>query len=129
MRDEQDRNMTTLKSHKDLDVWKQSIDLVTHIYNLIHHFPKEETFGLISQIRRAVVSVPANIAEGAARGHKNEYIQFLYISLGSLSELDTLLIISKKLGYLPESEDYSHKISAIKQMLNGLIASLKQTSK
>lgn len=121
--------MTTLKSHKDLDVWKQSIDLVTDIYNLTRQFPKEETFGLISQMKRAVVSVPTNIAEGAARGHKNEYIQFLYISLGSLSELDTLLIISKKLGYIAESEDYSKKTIAIKQMLNGLIASLKKTEK
>lgn len=121
--------MTTPKSHKDLDVWKQSVDLVVDIYNFTRHLPPEETFGLISQMKRAVVSIPSNIAEGATRGHKNEYIQFLYISLGSLSELGTLLIISKKLGYLSESEDYSHKIFAIKQMLNGLIASLKQTRK
>jgi len=121
--------MTTPRSHKDLDVWKQSIDLVKDIYILTSQFPKEETFGLTSQIKRAVVSVPANIAEGAARGHKNEYIQFLYISLGSQSELDTLLIISEKLGYLSGQEDYSKKINAIKQMLNGLIASLKKTEK
>lgn len=115
------------KNHKDLDVWKQSIDLVADVYKLTRQFPKEETFGLISQMKRAVVSIPTNIAEGAARGHKNEYIQFLYISLASLSELDTLLIISKNLGYLSDYESYTKKINAIKKMLNGLIASQKKS--
>jgi len=121
--------INTPRSHKDLDVWKQSIDLVVEIYRLTQHFPQEDTYELISQMKRAAISIPSNIAEGAARDHKNEYIRFLYISLGSLSELDTLLIISEKLGYLSGQENYSKKINAVKQMLNGLIASLKKTEK
>ena len=87
-----------VKTHKDLDVWKLAIDFVTKIYLRTDDFPKNEEFGLKSQIRRAVVSIPANISEGAARNSTKEFLQFLHISLGSLSELETLLIIQRILG-------------------------------
>ena len=90
------------KPHKKLDVWKESITLVSLIYQLVKCFPKNEEYGLISQIKRASVSVPGNIAEGAARQTRREYIQFLYIARGSISEVDTYLEIAKYLGYISD---------------------------
>ena len=84
-------------THKDLDVWKLGIELVQEVYEVTKVFPKEEMYGLTSQIRRAAVSIPSNIAEGYARESIKELIRFLYISLGSLSELETQLLISIKL--------------------------------
>ena len=92
-----------LRNHKDLKVWEKSIDLAEEIYKITKNFPKEESYGITSQIRRASVSISANIAEGTARNSNKEFIQFLlYIALGSLSELETELIISKRVGYLKE---------------------------
>jgi four helix bundle protein len=82
-------------NHKDLKVWKVSIELVTKIYKLCEILPRSEDFGLKSQLQRAAVSVPTNIAEGAGRNHQKETIQFSYIALGSLTEIETLLIICK----------------------------------
>ncbi len=84
-------------THKDLDVWKRSVELVTTVYYLTSEFPKEEIFGLTNQIRRASVSIPSNIAEGAARNSDKEFIRFLYISLGSNQELDTQMLIARNL--------------------------------
>ena len=78
-----------IRNHKDLEVWKKSMDLVSNIYKITESFPNKELYGLTNQIRRAAVSIPSNIAEGAARNSKKEFIQFLYIALGSLSELET----------------------------------------
>jgi four helix bundle protein len=89
-----------MKTHKDLDIWKRGIEFVEKIYKDTTKFPKEELYGLTSQIRRAAISYPSNIAEGAARSSKKEFAQFLYIALGSLSEVETQLIISEKLEYL-----------------------------
>ncbi len=89
-----------MKKHKDLDVWKKSILLVTLIYDVTKGFPNEEMYGLTNQIRRSAVSVPSNIAEGSARQGDKEFAHFLYISLGSLSELETQLIIANNLNYL-----------------------------
>ena len=111
-------------SHYKLDVWKKSIDLVSDIYLLSKDLPKEELYGLTGQLRRSAVSVPSNIAEGAARKNKKEFTQFLYIALSSLAELDTQLIIAENLGYLTYDADHKQKIIYIKQMLNGLIRSL-----
>jgi len=86
-------------NHKDLEVWKESMLLAKEAYLLTKSFPKEELYGITSQIRRASVSVPSNIAEGAARSSDKEFIQFLYISLGSLSELETQILLSRDLGY------------------------------
>ena len=89
-----------IKTHKDLDVWKKSMDLVEGVYRLTKSFPDSEKYGLTNQMRRCAVSIPSNIAEGAGRNSKKEFKQFLYISLGSISELETQLIISSKLNYL-----------------------------
>lgn len=87
-------------THKDLDIWKLGIELVQEVYKTTVEFPKEEIYGPTNQMRRAAVSIPSNISEGAARSSKKEFIQFLYVALGSLAELETQAIISEKLGYL-----------------------------
>ena len=92
--------MRQMMTHKDLDIWKLGIELVEKVYEMTAEFPKEEIYGLTNQMRRATVSIPSNISEGAARSSKKEFIQFLYIALGSLAELETQAIISEKLGYL-----------------------------
>jgi four helix bundle protein len=114
-----------MQTHKDLQVWKLSIELVTDIYRFTRKIPKEELFGLISQVRRATVSIAANIAEGAARKSTKEYIRFLYISLGSGSELDTLMLITKNI-YQVEIADLQMKLEAISKMLVSLIAALER---
>ena len=111
--------------HKSLDVWKRSISLVKKVYELTSSFPKEEMFGLTSQIRRAAVSVPSNIAEGCARNSDKELIQFLYISLGSLSELETQFIIANELGYIAKNNYLFNDINKIKKMVLGLIKYLR----
>lgn len=83
-----------MKTHKDLEVWKKSVEFVTDLYKVTQDFPKEEFYGLTSQMRRAAVSIPSNIAEGSARQGNKELVQFLYIALGSAVELDTQLIIA-----------------------------------
>ncbi len=120
-----------MKTHKDLDVYKKSIELVKTVYALTAMYPKDEMFGLTSQMRRASVSIPSNIAEGAARQSDREFVQFLYISLGSLSELDTQIDISAELGFVnPQaSVEIQSKILCIKQMLIGLINSVKSRIK
>ena len=91
-----------VKTHKDLKIWTESMNMVTDIYKSTLSFPKEEIYGLTSQIRRSAVSIPSNIAEGAARKSEKEFKQFLYIALGSLSELETQLLIACNIGYLNE---------------------------
>ena len=117
-----------MRSHKDLDAWKKSMDLVDSIYKVTKSFPNEELYSLTNQMRRAVISVPSNIAEGAARGSKNEFVQFLYISLGSLSELETQVIIANRLGYLIliNPNNLLESIMVIRKLINGLIYSLKR---
>lgn len=112
-----------MKTHKDLEVWQKAIVFVTDVYNQTCDFPKEEMYGLISQLRRSAVSVPSNIAEGAARQSNKEFIQFLYVDLGSLVELDTQLIIAKNLNFLSNESlnDLQSKTDEIGKMLNGLI--------
>ena len=116
-----------MKTHKDLEVWKKSIEMVTQIYTLTRGFPKEELYGLTNQMRRAAVSVPSNIAEGAGRNSSKELLQFLYIATGSLSELETPLIIANNLSYLnnEQKQDIDAILSNIFKMLSGLIQSLK----
>ena len=110
-----------MKDHKDLDVWKESMLLAEDIYELTKVFPSEEKYGLSSQIKRAVVSIPSNIAEGAGRKGDKEFIQFLYIAMGSLSELETQLILSDRLQFVDSVEIYLNQIEKIKKMLFGLI--------
>jgi four helix bundle protein len=111
------------KPHKKLEAWKQSMDLAVHVYSATAIFPKEETYGLVNQARRAVVSVPSNIAEGAARQTKKEFANFIHIAQGSLSELDTQLELARRLGFLSEStwHDLDSRMVEIDKMLTGLI--------
>ncbi len=111
--------------HKNLDIWKESVELTLHIYKITKGFPKEEGYSLTSQIRRSAVSVPSNVAEGAARNSDKEFMQFLYIALGSLSEVETQMIIAERLGYINHSKEVFTRISSIKQMTLGLIRHLK----
>jgi four helix bundle protein len=114
-------------SYKDLLVWQRSVDLVCDIYKLTEKLPKTETFALVSQMQRAAVAIPSNIAEGQKRAHKKEFIQFLYISYGSGAELETQLEICKRL-YNYKNIDYSlleSSLESIMKMLNSLISSLK----
>ena len=114
-----------VNTHHDLDVWKRSIRYVTTIYQLTESFPSVEKFGLTSQIRRSAVSIPSNIAEGAARQSSKEFIRFLYISMGSLSELETQIIICENLNYLSNTDHLQNSIVDLKKMTNGLITYLK----
>ena len=109
--------------HKELDVWKTSIEFVSDVYQISGKFPKEEIYGLTSQIRRAAVSIPSNIAEGAARSHDKEFIQFLYIALGSLSEVETQLIISVNLGFTKQDtcNTINEQLKIIRSQILGLI--------
>lgn len=114
-----------VKSYKDLDVWQKSIELVKEIYILVKYLPKEETYALSDQIRRSAVSIPSNIAEGSGRNGTKEYIQFLYIALGSLCELETQIIIAKEIGYINNIEKIEGDMTTIKKMINSMITSLK----
>jgi four helix bundle protein len=116
--------MSPIKTHKDLDVWKESMTLAEEVYKLTEGFPKEEIFGLTSQMRRAATSIPSNIAEGAARNSDKEFIQFLHVSLGSLAELETQLLLSRKLGFL-KNEQLDGRVERIRKMLLGLVKYLK----
>lgn len=118
--------MGEIKTHKDLIVWQKSVAFVTDIYKFTRSLPDEEKFGIISQLRRAAVSIPANIAEGAARHSRKEYIQFLYVSLGSTSEIDTLLIIVRNLEFSEEDQIRSLQLQCdeLSKMLTSLIKSL-----
>ena len=90
----------TVRDYKDLQVWQKGVDIVDTIYEMTDRFPREEMYGLVSQMRRAAVSIPANVAEGFARHHTGEYRQFLYIALGSCAELETLDVIAGRRSYI-----------------------------
>jgi len=115
-----------IKSYKDLNIWKRSIEVVEDIYKMTKNFPKEEIYGLTSQLRRSAVSIPSNIAEGFARFHNKEYKQFLFISLGSCAELSTQIIISLQLKYLEskEADQLLNEIDEISKMTMSLIKKL-----
>ena len=106
-------------NHKELDVWKKSMDLVVKVYQLTQLFPESEKYGLTSQMRRAAVSVPSNIAEGAARKGNKEFIQFLYIAIGSLSELETQYLIAVRLSFIDKNEDFENLLVDVKKILIG----------
>ena len=117
-----------MRPHEKLGVWNRSVDFVVAIYKVTESFPKEEKFGLTSQIRRAAVSVPANIAEGAARESDKEFIHFLSNAQGSASELCTELLISHRLGYIREKDflESSAELDNIGRMIFGLSQHLKR---
>ena len=105
--------------HKELDVWKRSMELVEVIYRVTEKLPKSEIYRLSSQMRSAAVSIPSNIAEGAARKGSKEFIQFIHIALGSLAELETQYILAQRLGYLEDDENTSDLITSVKRLLLG----------
>jgi four helix bundle protein len=115
-----------MRTHKDLDLWKDSINMVVEIYRITKGFPKEELYGLTSQIRRAIISIPSNISEGSAKNYPAEFIRYLRIARGSLSEFETLLYIAFQLNYLDEIcfKTIQGKIFKINAQLSGLIKSI-----
>jgi four helix bundle protein len=117
----------SISSYQDLKVWQVSMDVVEQIYRLTHNFPKHEVYGLTSQIQRAAVSLPSNIAEGHARDSTKEFLYHVSIALGSLAELETQLILAKRLAYL-EKQDLNVvllKTNETGRMLRGLQKALK----
>ena len=115
--------MGEINSYRDLDVWKQSRQLVKSVYQLSRSFPKEEQFGLTNQLRRAAISVPSNIAEGSGRNHSKDSIQFFFIARGSLYEIETQLIISFDLEYISDShlKEVLEQVTRCKKLINGFI--------
>ncbi len=120
-----------MQSYKDLIVYQKGYKLAVEIYKATKGFPKEEIYGLVSQMRRSAVSVPCNIAEGYRRGHRKEYIQFLHMAHGSCGELETLLSLSFDLGLLDKEsfEKLYPMQEEVSRLLYGLISSLVTTKK
>jgi four helix bundle protein len=120
--------MAGLRSYRELEVWQRAIELVEAVYVVSAGFPKEERFGLTAQMRRAAVSVPSNIAEGHARSSTRDYLRFLSISLGSLAELDTQMLIARRLRFAEEGTigPLEQESDRLGRMLRNLIRSLKQ---
>jgi len=114
------------RNYRDLVVWQDSIQLAKTIYKLTERFPKHETYALADQIRRALVSVPSNIAEGQARKAPGDFRRFLHIALGSLAEVDTQLVLAQEFGYLQKDDvdELFEQIQALRKKLYALINSL-----
>ena len=115
-------------NHKDLEAWKLAMDLAEEVYLVTNKFPKQETFGLTGQMRRAAVSIASNVAEGAARQSRAEFARFLYMSTGAASELDTQIGISGRVGLLGSeaASRLQERVDRISKVLYGLIRSLKR---
>ena len=116
-----------LASYRDLEVWQLGINLVASIYEIVREFPISERYGIVSQLQRAAVSIPANIAEGHARDSTKEFLHHLSFALGSLAELETLLHVAKQLNYVPAwtVDEMTTKCDKLGKMLRGLQKSLK----
>lgn len=112
--------------YKDLEVYKKSIELVIEIYNIASQFPKDEQFGLVSQIKRAVISIPSNIAEGSARYSNKDSARFVDIAIGSIAEVDTQLSIAKRLGFVDNIEETYEHIKQVNALLLGFKKYLNQ---
>ena len=119
-----------MKSYRDLLVWQKAMSLVTEVYKATRLFPKEEVYALTSQIRRAAISIPSNIAEGQGRQSRKEFLQFLAVARGSLLELETQILIAQNLGYLApvQTKLISDATAELGKMLNGLMNSLNRPS-
>jgi four helix bundle protein len=115
------------RPHKKMDVWKNSMELAAEIYKVTKNFPKEELYGLTSQLRRAAVSVPSNLAEGAARTGPREFLQFITIAQGSLSEIDTQIELSNMLNFIDNKtfNDIQKRLIRVSKQLYGLKRSIK----
>jgi four helix bundle protein len=117
---------TTVKDFKDLDAWKVAMRLAKEIYKISANFPESEKFGLVSQLRRSAVSVASNIAEGYARGSRQDYIRFLRMARGSLAETETQVLLAGELGYMPNPEGVLGFIQDGHKLLHGLLKSLEK---
>ena len=117
-----------MKSYKELKAWQLSIEIVTDVYRITKTFPQEELFSLTNQIRRAVVSIPSNLAEGHYRQGSKEFAQFVQIAFGSLAEVETQLYIARKLDYLTDNQYQltADKLDHLSRMLNKLIIALRK---
>lgn len=115
-----------IRAYRDLDIWKMGIELVKDIYKSTEQFPRQETYGLVSQMRRSGVSISSNVAEGFRRYHNKEYKQFLYISLGSCAELETQITIAKELKYIQEDKEAKllERLDHICRMISNLLKKL-----
>ena len=111
--------------HKELKVWQKSMEFVKNVYEITEQFPGTEIYGLTSQLRRAAVSIPSNIAEGSARSSDRELIQFLYIAIGSMAEVETQLILARELGFVKNIDRCLETLVEIRKMTSGLITYLK----
>jgi four helix bundle protein len=114
------------RPHYKLKAWKVAMDLVKSVYEVTRNFPKEEIYGLTAQMRRAAVSVPSNLAEGAARTGQKEFAQFLNVASGSLSELETQLLIAVELGYLEQNHSLLDHMDEASALLSGLRRSISK---
>ncbi len=119
-----------IQSFRDLIIWQKGIDLVKEVYKATKDFPREELYGLTNQIRRAAVSIPSNIAEGHIRQHRAEFRHFLSMALGSLAEVETQVLISKELNYIPgeKCENLLDQMIVLGKMIRGLIKKLSSAS-
>jgi len=122
--------MEKIKSFKELKIWQKGIEIVKDVYALTKDFPREELYGLTSQMRRSAVSIPSNIAEGFKRYHSKEYSQFLHVALGSVAELETQLIIAKEIGFINNEvkllTGVLEKIDHISRMTSSLLNKLNE---
>ena len=113
-------NLETIKmNHKDLDVWKKGMDLVEEVYKLTANFPSNEMYGLSNQLRRAAISIPSNIAEGASRKGDKELLYFINVAIGSIAEIDTQMLIAARLKYVGEHNQIFDKITEVRKLLLG----------
>ncbi len=112
------------RPHCNLEVWKQSMELARNIYRKTKKFPADERFGLVVQMRRSAVSIPSNIAEGACRGSRKDFIRFLMIARGSLGEIETQSYLAKDLGYLEDIDEIIQLTNRVFRLICGLISSL-----
>ncbi len=123
--------MAKIKGYKDLIAWQKAMDLVEVVYRASRSFPAEERFGLTSQIRRAAVSVPSNIAEGHSRPGRNDYVRFLDIARGSANEIETQLLIAGRLGFVKREQliGILDLVEEVQRILKGLVNSLQNSKK
>ncbi len=121
--------MSSIKSYQDLEAWKEAMNLAELVYQITSGFPIEERFSITDQLRRAVVSIPSNIAEGQARAHKKEFLYHLSVARGSLAELETQIVLAHRINYLEIDQNriLIDQITKVGKILNGLIRSLRQS--
>ena len=110
--------MSAIKSYRELEIWRLSMDLAEDIYNVLKAFPREELYGLSDQLRRAAVSIPSNIAEGFGRDSNNDFAHFISIAKGSLFEVSTQLELASRLGYLPSGTKFSPRMTTLGKKLS-----------